>query len=186
MSGDSQKEVFNRIHYLLTGVLAENIPATDQFTACIGDLAGTWAVLGWETLDHNANNIPFDKSSVIIIDLPDDLGYVKKPSDEGYANGYFEREYTIQFEVIRRVSGFRSVIMGSSTVKGIVEVTDDLLKVMTGTEDAMTLVYSGSKYVDEIIYPIDVMEGVGVDETGRTFARARKFNLIYRVLDVEY
>lgn len=186
MSGDSQKEVFNRIHYLLTGVLAENIPAKDQFTACTGDLVGTWAVLGWETIDNQAYNIPVGKDSVIVLDLPDDVGYVKNQETEGYPVGTFTRVYTIGFDVIRRLTGFRSVIMGSGATKGIIDVTNDLLTTLTGSKDAMALVYNGSKWVDDIIYPIEITEQEGIDPTGRVFARARKFTITYRVLDIEY
>ena len=180
----SQKETLNRIFYYLTGALAENVTAT--WTNGTGTLAGMYFAIGWDAIDNQPDKIPFKYPISCIIDLPEGSGYNKVMETQGYPSGTFIEDYTFSFWVVRKLSGNRNSLFGTSTEKGIMELTEDLLFLLTGTEDAMKLVISGSSYTDSVVYPIAIEEGSGVDSSGALYARARRFDLTYRRLELDY
>ena len=172
------RELVNRVHFLMTGVLPENI--IGQFTDCTLDgLEDCTVILGWETVENDASKIPHAKYPAIVIDLAD--GESVTSVDGGEDIGTHERQMRLQIDMVALAKQKRQSIIGDDGILSLWE----LLRSHLNSSTFRNLDDGTGMYTDALQYPVDVQDGLVTDDVGRIWARARRAILTWRRLELD-
>lgn len=174
------REAINRLHYLLTGVLATS--ATGTYTPCTKTgLTSCNVVVGWESLENDFTKIPYDKYPVIVIDLVQGTSESYQPHGIGEADGGYDRQLSLSIDLVVKSNLERSAIIGDTGILQLWNILDAFFR----SDDCVYLTYGGNRYTSAMVWPRTVDDGIGADQNGRIFARARRTTLTWRELTID-
>jgi hypothetical protein len=179
------KSIIRAFHHRLTGIYPEDIKT--PFTRGAGTLRAFSVAFGFDSIKSELYNVPIANFPMIIVDLAEGPGLTidsLRGQGSGTANGCLERTGTVRVEVIVRVQGDGKSIIGSGQTMGILDAFDTVADVLFADPAGYQLRVSGVPYADEIVFPIQVTEGYGVDPAGKIYARARKFEVRYKTIEL--
>lgn len=174
------KEAINRLHYLLTGTLAS--AATGTYTQCTATgLTSCSAVVGWESLGNDFTKIAYDKYPVIVIDIDNGANETWTPHGPGISDGGYERTIKLTIDLIVKSDSGKNSLISTDGVLTLWGYLDTLIR----SDACKYLEYGGNRYADEIQWPHNIEDGVGADQSGRIYARARRAGIVWRMIEID-